>query len=78
MDRHFGTFQSVYDELFAPKYGGAPTRVARPVVERSVTAFVRCGDLYEGFARVRCPDCRDDLRQICCLIDLISSHRGLA
>jgi hypothetical protein len=31
--------------------------VWRPVVEQSVTAFRKCGDLHQGFARVRCPDC---------------------
>jgi len=33
----------------------------RPVIERSVAAFLRCGDLQEGFARVRCPDCRHEM-----------------
>jgi hypothetical protein len=56
MDRHFETFQQVYDERFAAKYG-----FWRPVVARSVTAFLRCGDLHEGFARVRCPDCRHEM-----------------
>ena len=37
-------------ERFAAKYG-----FWRPVVERAVAAFLRCGDLAEGFARVRCP-----------------------
>jgi hypothetical protein len=30
----------------------------RPVVERTVEKFLACGDLREGFARVRCPECR--------------------
>jgi ribosomal protein S27E len=56
MDRHFETFQQVYDDRFQSKYG-----FWRPVVERSVTAFLKCGDLHEGFARVRCPDCRHEM-----------------
>ena len=56
MDQHFETFQQVYDERFQAKYG-----FWRPVVARSVTAFLQCGDLHQGFARVRCPDCRHEM-----------------
>jgi hypothetical protein len=56
IDQHFETFQQVYDERFAAKYG-----FWRSVVERSVTAFLKCGDLHEGFARVRCADCHHEL-----------------
>jgi len=56
MDRHFETFQRVYDERFQAKYG-----YWRPIIERSVTAFLRCGDLHEGFARVRCGDCGHEM-----------------
>jgi hypothetical protein len=56
LDRHFPAFQQVYDERFQAKYG-----FWRPVVERSVTAFLACGDLQQGFARVRCPDCQHEM-----------------
>ena len=56
MDRHFETFQQVYDERFQAKYG-----FWRPIVERSVMAYLRCGDLHEGFARVRCGDCGHEM-----------------
>ncbi len=56
MERYFETFRRVYDERFQAKYG-----FWRPIVERSVTAFLRCGDLHEGFARVRCPDCQHEM-----------------
>jgi len=56
LDRHFPTFQQVYDERFQAKYG-----FWRPVIERSMTAFLKCGDLQEGFARVRCPDCQHEM-----------------
>jgi len=50
------TNQRVYDERFAAKYG-----FWRPIIERSVTAFLRCGDLHEGFARMRCGDCGHEM-----------------
>ena len=56
IDTHFETFQQVYDERFQTKYG-----FWRPVIEHSVEAYLKCGDLQEGFARVRCPDCRHEM-----------------
>ncbi len=55
-DRHFDTFRRVYDKRFADRYG-----FWRPIVEQSVAAFLRCGDLHEGFARVRCSDCGHEM-----------------
>jgi len=45
---HFDEFERLYDERFAPKYG-----FWRPIVRQSVQAYLKCGDLREGFARVR-------------------------
>ena len=56
LDEHFDSFRQVYDEQFQAKYG-----FWRPVVARSVTSFLKCGDLQEGFARVRCPDCHHEM-----------------
>jgi hypothetical protein len=56
IDRHFDTFRRVYDQRFADRYG-----FWRPIVEQSVAAFLRCGDLHEGFARVRCSDCGHEM-----------------
>ncbi len=56
IDQHFDSFRQGYDERFQAKYG-----FWRPVVDRSVTAFLACGDLAEGFARVRCPDCHHEM-----------------
>lgn len=56
IDAHLDTFQQVHDERFAAKYG-----FWRPVVERSVTPYLKCGDLHEGFARGRCPDCQHEM-----------------
>jgi len=56
LDEHFDSFRQVYDECFQEKYG-----YWRPIVEQSVAAFLKCGDLQEGFARVRCPDCKHEM-----------------
>jgi hypothetical protein len=60
IDQHFDSFRQVYDQRFAAKYG-----FWRPVVDRSVAAFLKCGDLQEGFARVRCPDCKHEMFVAC-------------
>ena len=53
LDRYFDEFQRVYDERYQKRYG-----FWRPVIARTVEKFLVCGDLHEGFARVRCPKCR--------------------
>lgn len=32
----------------------------RPVISEVVHYYLKCGDLKEGFARVRCPDCKHE------------------
>ena len=49
---YFDEFEKVYAERYQKGYG-----YWRPVVRTSIDKFVKCGDLKEGFARVRCPDC---------------------
>lgn len=49
---HFDEFTMGYDEQCQSKYGPL-----RPVVQDVVRRFLECGDLHEGFARVRCPLC---------------------
>ena len=56
LDEHFDSFQQVYDERYQAKYG-----FWRGIVEQSVAAFLKCGDLQEGFARVRCRDCKHEI-----------------
>ena len=56
IDRHFDSLQQVYDDRYQAKYG-----YWRPIIEQSVTAYLKCGDLHEGFARVRCPDCKHEM-----------------
>ena len=55
MERHFDSFRQVYPQRFAANTasGDRSSSERRP-------AFLRCGDLAEGFARVRCPDCRHE------------------
>jgi hypothetical protein len=52
---HFGEFEKVYQERYQERYG-----YWRPVIRSSIDKFLKCGDLKEGFARVRCPECREE------------------
>lgn len=59
---HFDDFEKVYPERYQAKYG-----YWRPVIRSSIYKFLKCGDLKEGFARVRCPDCHaafDTVREV--------------
>ena len=49
---HFDKFERVYEERFQRKYG-----YWRPVMRNAIDKYIKCGDLREGFVRVRCPDC---------------------
>jgi len=50
---YFDEFEKVYPEKYQARYG-----YWRPVIRSSIDKFMKCGDLKEGFARVRCPDCK--------------------
>ncbi len=52
---HYEGFQQIYEEKYEKRHG-----FFRPVVEESVYEYLRCGDLKEGFARVRCSDCEHE------------------
>ena len=54
-DRYFDRYLGEYEERFEPRYG-----YLRPVVARTVSAFLECGRLQNGFARIRCPKCRGE------------------
>ncbi len=56
VDSNYATFKQCYSDRFGAKYG-----YWRPVIDQSITAFLKCGDLQEGFARVRCPDCKHEM-----------------
>lgn len=52
---HFESFEKCYEEKFEKKYG-----FFRPVIGDVVREYLKCGDLTEGFARVRCSDCGNE------------------
>jgi len=54
-NHHFESFVRCYEERFEKKYGFL-RNVFRNVVEK----YLRCGDLKEGFARIRCEDCKHE------------------
>ncbi len=54
-EKHFDEFEQVYPERFQARYG-----FWRPVISTVVLDYLKCGDPREGFARVRCPDCRHE------------------
>jgi hypothetical protein len=57
LHNYYEAFKAGYDEHCEKQYGSF-----RPLVDGVVEEYLRCGDLHEGFARVRCtnPDCRHE------------------
>ena len=53
---NYDEFENIYAERFAARYG-----FWRPVINIATERFIKCGDLREGFARVRCDDCGHSL-----------------
>ena len=54
-NNHFESFVQCYEERFERKYG-----YLRNVIRNVVEKYLRCGDLKEGFARVKCEDCHHE------------------
>ena len=52
LNNHYENFERCYEERFEQKYG-----FFRPVIGEVVRNYLTCGDLKNGFARVRCGDC---------------------
>ena len=52
---NFDKFEEIYPQRYQERYG-----YWRPVIRTSIDKFLKCGDLKEGFARVRCPDCKEE------------------
>jgi len=52
VEDYFETFVHSYDEHFTKQYG-----FWRPYVEQVIYRYLDCGDLHNGFARVKCKDC---------------------
>ena len=52
VEDYFETFVQIYDEHFSRQYS-----FWRPYVEQVIYRYLDCGDLHNGFARVKCKDC---------------------
>ena len=52
VEDNFETFVQIYDEYFSRQYG-----FWRPYVEQVIYRYLDCGNLHNGFARVKCKDC---------------------
>ncbi len=50
LDKHYEEFERNYSEKFEKQY-----RFFRSVINEVVRAYLRCGDLKNGFVGVRCP-----------------------
>ena len=56
LTKHYDEFEQVYADRFQDRYG-----FWRPVIRKSVHGYLRYGNLREGFARVRRPDCGHEM-----------------
>ena len=56
VEDNYEEFERVYPDRYQTKYG-----FWRPAIRKAVNEYLQCGDLREGFARVRCPDCGHNL-----------------
>ena len=58
VEDYFDRFEGLYDERFAPTHGHW-----RLVARKAADAFIDCGDLRHGFARIGCenPECRREM-----------------
>ena len=55
LSRHFDAFLEGYEERYQSRYG-----FLRPIIPEVVNKFLDCGDLEQGFARVRCDHCKHE------------------
>jgi len=56
VDRYFDQFERIYPQKYESTYG-----FWRPVIHDSVEKFRKCGDLKQGFARIKCDDCGHEM-----------------
>jgi Transposase zinc-binding domain len=52
VEDYFEALVRDYNECFSRQYG-----FWRPYIEKVIYRYLDCGDLHNGFARVRCKDC---------------------
>jgi len=53
LHENFAAFLTEYEQRHRPRCGEL-----RPIIREVLEKFLDCGDLHQGFARVRCPTCR--------------------
>ena len=49
-------FERIYPEKYEKTHG-----FWRPIIRSSIERFLKCGDLKEGFARVKCKKCGKEM-----------------
>ncbi len=52
VEDNFEILEEVYDDRFSKQYG-----YFRPYVKDVIYRYLECGDLHNGFARVKCSEC---------------------
>jgi len=52
VEDYFEALMQIYDDRFSKDYG-----FWRPYIEKVIYRYLDCGDLKNGFARVKCKDC---------------------
>jgi len=55
VEKHFDDFERVYPDRYGMRFG-----FWRPIIRKAIDKFMKCGDLKNGFARVRCPECGEE------------------
>ena len=55
LSRHFDGFLAGYEARYQPRFC-----FLRPIIPEVVNKFLDCGNLEQGFARVRCDHCNHE------------------
>jgi hypothetical protein len=56
VNEYFDEFERIYPEKYEKTHG-----FWRPIIRITIDKFLKCGDLKEGFARVKCTQCGKEL-----------------
>jgi len=56
VNEYFDEFERIYPEKYEKTHG-----FWRPIIRSSIEQFLKCGDLKEGFARVKCKKCGKEM-----------------
>jgi ribosomal protein S27E len=55
VEDHFESLENIWDDCYQKLYG-----YFRPHVMKVIYKYLDCGDLHNGFARVKCCDCKHE------------------